>query len=84
MILEYLIFNSFRTDTIHAFSNSLVPITTTISAGAVYSMPDIRQFHQVSTPEVSYSLMIMGLPYFSGATRRFSRKIPDHNIELTQ
>jgi hypothetical protein len=71
-------------DHIQAFSDTLVPMTTTISAGDSYLMPDIRQFHQVSTSAVSYSLMIMGLPYFPGATRRFSRKVPDHNITLTQ
>ena len=65
------------------FSNKLVPFNTTVRAWDIYTMPDIRQFHQVSTPEVNYSLMLMGTPYFPGATKQFSRKSPDKNIELT-
>jgi len=69
---------------IEDFSNNLLPFNTTVSAGDLYTMTDIRQFHQVSTPEVNYSLMLMGTPYFSGATKQFSRKSPNVNIELQE
>lgn len=71
-------------DDIAWFSATLVPMETTISSWDYYTMPDIRQFHQVSTSDYSYSLMITWLPYFPWATKQFSRKVPDVNIELTQ
>ena len=57
---------------------------TTVSPGDLYTMNDVRHFHQVATPEKSYSLMIMGKPYFEGATKRFSRNTPSTNLSLTQ
>jgi hypothetical protein len=73
-----------KPEDIEQFSNWLVPFDTTVRAGDLYLMPDIRQFHQVSTPEINYSLMIIGTPYFPWATKQFSRKSPDKSIELTR
>lgn len=73
-----------RPDDIKGFSDTLLPFVTTVSKGDHYRMVDIRQFHQVTTPDYSYSIMIMGQPYFKGATKAFSRKSPDQNIELSK
>lgn len=66
-----------KPDDIESFSNTLLATETTIVPGCVYYMPDIRQFHQVSTWTINYSLMITGKPYFQWATQQFSRKNPE-------
>lgn len=58
------------------FSTKLTKQTTLIVPGSVYEMTDIRHFHSVKAANVSWSVMIMGLPYFKGATKQFSRVVP--------
>jgi hypothetical protein len=74
---------SLTPESLAAFSQKLVPMETTVSPGDYYAMPDIRHFHQVSTPEINYSMMIMWAPYFTWATRQFSRNAPSKNPSLT-
>lgn len=65
-----------------------MPITMTrVVPGSIYMMTDIRQCHQVIVPEGSVwnsSVMIMGKPYFSGASELFSRKKLGNNPVLTE
>ena len=73
-----------RSETIEVFSNNLIPMRTMVSSGDIYIMTDIRHFHQVSTNQCSYSLMIMGEQYFQGASKQFSRITPKQNILLEE
>jgi hypothetical protein len=70
---------SLTPSTLEAFSDALVPMTTYITKGSTTVMTDIRQFHQVDVPTDtrSFSLMITGLPYSPGATKRFSQRVPE-------
>jgi hypothetical protein len=63
-------------DTLDDFSASLVKQTTQIVPNSVYAMTDLRVFHSVQASDINYSLMIMGKPYFKGATRQYSRNTP--------
>lgn len=72
-------------DDIEEFSGKLISTESTVVPGCTYYMPDIRQFHQVSTSIINYSLMITGKPYFHWATQQFSRKSPAwKNPSLTE
>ncbi len=65
----------------------VVPMVSQVVPGSMYIMTDIRQCHQVIVPngdKWNSSVMITGLPYFSGASKLLSRKQPVNNPVLTQ
>lgn len=59
------------------FSSKLTKQTSLIVPGSVYEMTDIRHFHSVKAEDISWSIMLMGRPYFQGATKQFSRVVPE-------
>lgn len=68
-------------DELDSFSASLTRHTNLVVPGSVYEMTDVRQFHSVKAHDISWSIMLMGMPYFKGATRQFSR-VPPQKVEL--
>lgn len=66
------------------FGKKLVPMEIQIGESSMYSMLDVRQFHKVVSGNPVYSLMIIGLPYFAGATKQFSRQPVVQNPPLTE
>lgn len=63
-------------DELDDFSAKLTRHTNLVVPGSVYEMTDVRQFHSVKAHDISWSIMLMGIPYFKGATKQFSRVTP--------
>lgn len=74
-----------ESDTLDVFSSSLLKQRTDIVPNVAYAMTDLRIFHSVKASDINWSLMIMGKPYFSGATRQYSRIAPvDSKLSLLE
>ncbi len=68
------VLNTLSSQELEDFSKGIIRTETSVSSGDYYLMNDIRQFHQVSANSESFSIMVMGNPYFPWATKQFSRK----------